>query len=122
MALLERAAFLDKLGAFLAEAGEGRGALVLLAGEAGAGKTALVREFCETHRRTARVLVGACDALSTPQPLGSQARSMTQVVRDVGDDSVGPVEQRKLESQGGLIVENVLPPVRRDELGEHDCD
>ena len=45
-----------------------RGALVLVAGEAGIGKTALVRAFCAGVE--SRVLTGACDALHTPRPLG----------------------------------------------------
>ncbi len=42
---------------------------MLLAGEAGVGKTALVRAFCERHPGVP-VLTGACDALFTPRPLG----------------------------------------------------
>ncbi len=45
-----------------------RGAVVLVRGEAGAGKTTLVREVCA--RSGARVLTGACDPLFTPRPLG----------------------------------------------------
>lgn len=45
-----------------------RGALVLVAGEAGIGKTALLRAFCAGA--DARVLQGACDPLHTPRPLG----------------------------------------------------
>jgi DNA-binding CsgD family transcriptional regulator/tetratricopeptide (TPR) repeat protein len=68
--LLERSAELESLSSGLAaaEAGPG-GRLVLLAGEAGMGKTALLREFCQDAGR-ARVLWGACDALHTPRPLG----------------------------------------------------
>ena len=44
------------------------GRLVLVAGEAGVGKTALVRAFCAAREGT-RVLWGACDALLTPRPL-----------------------------------------------------
>ena len=43
---------------------------VLLAGEAGVGKTALVRAFCDGASAPARVLWGACDALFTQRPLG----------------------------------------------------
>ncbi|HEY1273452.1 MAG TPA: AAA family ATPase [Thermoleophilaceae bacterium] len=46
------------------------GSLVLVRGEAGAGKTVVLREFCDTRPEPARVLWGACDALLTPGPLG----------------------------------------------------
>ena len=47
-----------------------RGHVVLVGGEAGAGKTALLRAFCDELRPSARVLWGACDPLFTPRPLG----------------------------------------------------
>jgi DNA-binding CsgD family transcriptional regulator len=68
--LLERAPELsvlsDSLAAVVASA---HGRLVLVRGEAGVGKTALVRRCCD-DQRSARVLWGACDALFTPRPLG----------------------------------------------------
>src|SRR5262245_58122760 len=70
MELLERASFLEELGTLLGRAAQGQGSLVLLGGEAGVGKSALVGRFVETARDTARVLIGACDPLSTPRPLG----------------------------------------------------
>jgi DNA-binding CsgD family transcriptional regulator/tetratricopeptide (TPR) repeat protein len=45
------------------------GRLVLVAGEAGAGKTLLLREFCDRRRESSRILWGACDPLLTPGPL-----------------------------------------------------
>ena len=50
------------------DAGEGR--LVLVRGEAGVGKTALVERFCDELGAEVRVLRGACDSLFTPRPLG----------------------------------------------------
>ena len=47
-----------------------RGRIVFLGGEAGIGKTALVRRFCEVQDGSTRILAGACDALFTPRPLG----------------------------------------------------
>ncbi|HEY2276640.1 MAG TPA: AAA family ATPase, partial [Steroidobacteraceae bacterium] len=44
------------------------GCVVLLSGEAGIGKTALLREFARRQQQ-ARALWGACDALFTPRPL-----------------------------------------------------
>ena len=57
--LLEREAYLDML------AGP-PGRLILVGGEAGVGKTALVRAFVDGRR----VLWGGCDPLHTPRPLG----------------------------------------------------
>ncbi|MBV8999950.1 MAG: AAA family ATPase, partial [Solirubrobacterales bacterium] len=66
--LLERGGFLEALEASWADAVDGRGRLVLVTGEAGIGKTALAREFCE-RQRPQRLLWGACDGLRTPRPL-----------------------------------------------------
>ena len=68
--LLERDEQLAMLSEALNEARLGQGRIVLIGGEAGAGKTTLVRAFCRRLDRDIRVLVGACDALSTPRPLG----------------------------------------------------
>ena len=62
--LLERSEHLSSLAEELkvvAETMSGR--LVLVGGEAGVGKTALVRRFADEHRDWARTLLGACDPL-----------------------------------------------------------
>ena len=66
MDLLERASALDELATALAAGG----GMVLVAGEAGIGKSALVRRFAQQHRADARLLVGGCDPLLTPRALG----------------------------------------------------
>jgi len=68
--LLERDAHLANLANHLRQAVGGRGRVVLIGGEAGVGKTALVGEFCARHRSSARVIKATCDSLSTPGPLG----------------------------------------------------
>jgi class 3 adenylate cyclase/tetratricopeptide (TPR) repeat protein len=46
------------------------GRLVSLTGEAGVGKTALLRRFCSEQHDAPRLVWGACDPLFTPRPLG----------------------------------------------------
>jgi DNA-binding CsgD family transcriptional regulator/tetratricopeptide (TPR) repeat protein len=68
--LLERSDPLETLSRLLAEvASSSGGRLVLIRGEAGIGKTALVERFCD-EQQGLRILRGACDALFTPRPLG----------------------------------------------------
>src|SRR3954449_11903483 len=67
--LLERAPFLDQLKRLQREAETAHGRLLLLAGEAGVGKTALARAFLAGTSPHLRLLVGACDPLTTPRPL-----------------------------------------------------
>ena len=69
MYLLERQAQLDELTRCFQEARKSCGKLVLVAGEAGLGKSSLVERFVSEHRRDARALWGACDGLSTPRAL-----------------------------------------------------
>jgi DNA-binding CsgD family transcriptional regulator/tetratricopeptide (TPR) repeat protein len=69
--LLERARELTALRAWMAAVGhERQGRLALVGGEAGVGKTALLRRFCDQQGGAARVLWGECDPLFTPRPLG----------------------------------------------------
>ncbi len=68
--LLERSEQLGVLAQTLdrvSDAGAGR--LVLVTGEAGAGKTSLLQRFCAEHPG-ARTLWGTCEPLLTPEPLG----------------------------------------------------
>src|SRR5829696_6102082 len=69
MDLLERARLLEELDGELAATAVG-GRIALVAGEAGIGKSALVRRFTERQAAAARFLLGACDPLLTPRALG----------------------------------------------------
>ena len=80
MTLVERDAPLEQLAAALEDARQGRGSTVLVSGEAGIGKTSLLQEFAEDAWPTARVLVGACEDLLTPRPLGP----FRDMARDAG--------------------------------------
>jgi len=70
MELLERDLHLKGLAESLREAATGDGRISLVYGEAGIGKTSLIERFLTAHRAEARTLLGRCDALFTPQPLG----------------------------------------------------
>jgi DNA-binding CsgD family transcriptional regulator/tetratricopeptide (TPR) repeat protein len=69
MALLERESSLASLAEYAEEARRGEGRLVLVGGEAGVGKSALVEHFAGEVAGT-RWSWGACDGLFTPRPLG----------------------------------------------------
>lgn len=69
--LLERSEQLTRLRETLETvASERQGRLILVRGEAGIGKTTLLRRFCDEQARPVRVLWGNCDPLFTPRPLG----------------------------------------------------
>ena len=71
--LLERSVQLSSLGGALATAASGLGRIVLVAGEAGIGKTALLRRFCADVDGSARVLWAGCDPLFTPRQVPGPA-------------------------------------------------
>lgn len=74
VSLLEREALLSELERYAQAAFRaGSGAALFVGGEAGAGKSALVREFTASRVAGADVLYGACDAMSAPRPLGPVA-------------------------------------------------
>jgi len=70
MQIHERAAPLQTLVERFATARGGQGSCIVVQGEAGIGKTTLLRSFFETLPGDARVLRGACEDLSIAEPLG----------------------------------------------------
>jgi DNA-binding CsgD family transcriptional regulator/tetratricopeptide (TPR) repeat protein len=106
--LLERDPALQQLAA----AHSSGGRLLLLAGEAGVGKTALLRHFCEGRTD---VLWGECDALFTPSQLGP----LTDIAAVAGGDLAEAVAAaapahvvtaallRELERPAIVVVEDV---------------
>jgi DNA-binding CsgD family transcriptional regulator len=97
--LLERAAQLATL-ADLLERVDDAGRLVLIAGEAGAGKSALVEAFIAEQRHGCRVLVGRCDDLFAPRPFGPLA--------DMARGSTGPLGQALETGDQGAVFDAFL--------------
>ena len=103
MELLERGDERAALtAAFAASYEEGR--VVVVAGEAGIGKTALVTSVCAELER--RVLWGACDPLVTPRPLGP--------FRDIARHAGGSIA----EAVEGAAREDVLAAALGELAGE----
>src|SRR5690348_2946675 len=67
--LIERAELLDSLQIKFESVVDGEGHCILLSGEAGIGKTSLVKAFCKEKKNVCKVYQGTCDALFTPRPL-----------------------------------------------------
>jgi DNA-binding CsgD family transcriptional regulator/tetratricopeptide (TPR) repeat protein len=71
MRLLERDHLLEPLRALALRAEAGQGAFVFIGGEAGVGKTSLVRAFVDDLPAGRPALWGVCDALQTPSALSA---------------------------------------------------
>jgi DNA-binding CsgD family transcriptional regulator len=81
--LLERGPSLSALGDLLAEVkSSSHGRLAVVGGEAGIGKTALLRQFCGGLGKGVRVLWAMSDPLFTPRPLGP----LLDIARVTGGD------------------------------------
>jgi DNA-binding SARP family transcriptional activator/DNA-binding CsgD family transcriptional regulator/tetratricopeptide (TPR) repeat protein len=104
--LVERESHMETLTAALDETVRGTGRLVLVHGEAGAGKSALAREFCAAHAASARILRGACDPLSSPRPLGPLADMASHlgesVVERLGTDDPRDLFEQTLAALSGI--------------------
>jgi DNA-binding CsgD family transcriptional regulator/tetratricopeptide (TPR) repeat protein len=99
--LLERQPALDALSTLREQAAGGRGQVALLGGEAGIGKTTLLREFARD------AVWGACDPLFTPRPLGP--------LRDMAASLGGAVPATLAREAGRVaIFDAVLDALGRD--------
>jgi len=84
MVLLERESHLAALYDYAGEARRGDGRLVLVSGEAGIGKSALVEQLA-ADLPEARWSWGACDGMFTPRPLGPLFDLAAQLGGELGD-------------------------------------
>lgn len=87
--LVERERDFERLDALIAAASRGQGSVALVCGEAGIGKTSLIRGVFARLPRGWVAATGGCDALYTPRPLGP--------VRDMAE-MLGPKVRALLEN------------------------
>lgn len=97
--ILERQPLIDRLSATFAAVKEGRGAMVAVVGEAGVGKTTLVRAALDDLAGQAEVWWGACDPLGTPRPLGP----LHDMARHVPDLAAALAAPRREEVFSGFL-------------------
>lgn len=118
MELLERDHALAAMHRLLLRAEHGFGSLLFVGGEAGIGKTSLLRAFRASLPGGVRVLMGMCDPLSTPRPHGplhditGQARGGIRRLRheDVPRDLLFQETLAELRDGDGpvvLIIEDI---------------
>ena len=93
MELVERAGFLTILQSHFNNVAKGEGHAVFVSGEAGIGKTSLVRAFCKELTDECNIYQGTCDALFTPRPLAPLYDILLQMHEDVPAIS-GQIEDR----------------------------
>ncbi|MFN8122518.1 MAG: LuxR C-terminal-related transcriptional regulator [Thermoleophilia bacterium] len=100
MRLLERDDALARLAGALADAAGGHGAVAVVGGEAGIGKTSVVRRLAGDA--PGRVLQGGCDDLAVPRPLGP--------FLDMGADAPGLSERLRATDRAeafGAVLEEL---------------
>ncbi len=82
MELIEREGFLALLQKQFEDIVSGEGHCIFITGEAGIGKTSLVKEFCKKKKEECTIYRGACDGLFTPRPLAPLYDILWQVNKE----------------------------------------
>lgn len=99
--VLEREGELSQLEGAVEALSGGRGSLMLVGGEAGSGKTTLMRILRERVDDRVSFLVGACESLSVPVPLGP-LRELAEAAGDL--DLADPGRSDRLVLAGRLLA------------------
>jgi DNA-binding CsgD family transcriptional regulator len=103
--VLERESLLARLNDELAASRRKPGGLVLVAGEAGIGKTTLVEAFGAGVDGSAQVLWGTCDAAIPPRPFAP--------LIDIADVVEGPLREALAAADRDRVFEAVLALLQR---------
>jgi DNA-binding CsgD family transcriptional regulator len=86
MELIERAGFLATLQKEFANLAEGEGHCIFVSGEAGIGKTSLIKAFCKELKPRYNIYQGTCDALFTPRPLAPLYDILLQIRKGIPEN------------------------------------
>ena len=112
MELIERAGFLASLQTKFDNVTRGEGHCVLIGGEAGIGKTSLIKAFCNSKKNDYKIYQGTCDALFTPRPLAPFYDIVWQMEGETWENIVNITDRsrlfagflHKLENQKQTII------------------
>ena len=107
VSLLEREPLLDRMAEHLSAA-QRHGCLLLVTGEAGIGKTALVDAFCRERARD-KTLWGTCDGIVPARPFAPLA--------DIAARTTGPFRTALDEGDRNRVFEAFLTVLRRSQAG-----
>ncbi len=97
MELIERAGFLTSLNSKFETVLQGEGHCILLSGEAGIGKSSLVKAFIRERENDCNIFQGTCDALFTPRPLAPLYDIALQMQSDLF------LEKKDITDRAGLF-------------------
>ena len=99
MELIERDEFLALLQKAFQETDTGEGHCVFIAGEAGIGKTSLVKTFCKEVKNKCDIYQGTCDALFAPRPLAPVYDILLQLQNKLPEYSNGTIDRTAFFAQ-----------------------
>jgi len=111
LVLYEREEELGLMADLLARVASSGGRVVLIRGEAGIGKSVLVREFIKTRTDDTHIYFGSCDDLLTPQPLGPLldiAQGEPRLAEALADGDRSAVLATSLDLLSGLLRPNIM--------------
>ena len=88
MELIERDSFLTALRSQFEFVSEGEGRSIFVSGEAGIGKTSLIKAFCNEVKNKCNIYLGICDALFTPRPLAPLYDVLLQLGKTIPEGNI----------------------------------
>ena len=111
MELIERDGFLRSLETMFEGVIEGEGHCILLSGEAGIGKTSLIKTFYKGKKDNCKIYQGTCDALFTPRPLAPIYDIIWQIQNEPQENELHNVDRSFLFNQLFNGLEHQKKPV-----------